>query len=316
MTISLPRIDSYLDLPKHLIELNIQVKCHAMSNPRLLLFGLGYTAERFCRHQQAAGWQVQVVVRSEESRRRVETLGASPVDLDAVHEAAAEANAVLVVAPPIEGYCPGLRALSPALSQRRDPGLRWIGYASSTAVYGDQKGDWTQEGSPLNTASPTGLRRLGAEQSWTALCQSAGLPLVIFRLAGIYGPGRSAFDRLRAGEARRIQKNDHVLSRIHVDDIVTLLGASLEHPNQHPVYNVSDDEPASTADVVTYAADLLGVEPPPFEPYETAAVPGPAQRYFLESRRISNALAKRDLDWRPRYPSYREGLRAILDGAL
>jgi nucleoside-diphosphate-sugar epimerase len=137
------------------------------------------------------------------------------------------------------------------------------------------------------------------------------LPLVIFRLAGIYGPGRSALDRLREGTARRIEKNNHALSRIHVDDIVTLLEASLQRPNQHPIYNVCDDEPAPTADVVTYAAALLGVEPPAPEPYESAVISRAAERYFLESRRISNALARQALEWRPRYPSYREGLAAI-----
>jgi len=273
---------------------------------KLLLFGFGYTGERFCRRQQAAGWQVEVIGRSEETQRRVLELGAKPVN----PPAAAEANAILVVAPPTEGYCPGLQALAPYLPGNSQ--LRWLGYASSTAVYGDQQGGWTHEDSPLNAASATGLRRLHAERSWIELCRPAGLPLILFRLAGIYGPGRSAFDRLRAGKARRIEKANHALSRIHVDDIVSLLEASLRRPNQHSVYNVCDDEPASTADVVTYAAELLGVEPPAPEPFESADIPSAAQRYFLENRRISNALARQALDWRPQYPSYREGLRAIL----
>jgi NAD dependent epimerase/dehydratase family enzyme len=280
----------------------------------LLLFGLGYTAELFCRRQQARGWRTRVIVRSEETRRRVESLGAHPInvqDLDSVHRATSEANALLIVAPPSEGHCPGLQALSPALSGRSNSQLHWIGYASSTAVYGDQKGAWTDESSPLNTTSPTGLRRFEAERAWTALCGPARLPLVILRLAGIYGPGRSALDRLREGRARRIEKNNHVLSRIHVEDLVSLLEASLQRPNQHAIYNVCDDEPASTADVVTFAATLLGVEPPAPEPFESAVMSGAAERYFLESRRISNSQAKQALDWRPQYPSYREGLTAI-----
>jgi nucleoside-diphosphate-sugar epimerase len=282
---------------------------------KLVLFGLGYTGELFCRRQQAKGWQVRVVVRSEETRGRVEALGAHPInvtDVDNLRQAATEANALLVVAPPSDGYCPGLRALSPVLSGLDNSQLRWIGYASTTAVYGDQQGAWTDESSALNGLSPTGLRRLAAERAWSDLCTSAGLPLVIFRLAGIYGPGRSALERIREGRARRIEKNNHVLSRIHVDDLVSLLEASLQRPDQHSVYNVCDDEPASTADVVTYAAALLGVEPPPPEPFESAVMSGAAERYFLESRRISNSLAKRVLSWRPRYPSYREGLAAIL----
>jgi nucleoside-diphosphate-sugar epimerase len=280
----------------------------------LLLFGLGYTAELFCRRQQARGWKTRVIVRSEETRRRVESLGAHPIDVkdrDSIHAAVAETNALLIVAPPSEGFCPGLQVLSPALSAGSNSQLRWLGYASSTAVYGDQKGAWTDESSPLNTASPTGLRRFEAERAWSALCKSAGLPLVIFRLAGIYGPGRSALDRLREGRARRIEKNNHVLSRIHVEDLVALLEASLQRPDQNAIYNVCDNEPASTADVVKFAAALLGVEPPAPEPFESAAMSGAAERYFLESRRISNSRARQALHWQPHYPSYREGLTAI-----
>jgi len=275
---------------------------------KLVAFGFGYTGERFCRRRLAAGWDVEVVVRSDDTRRSVEAAGASAVGINDAQQAVADADAILVVAPPTDNGCPGLEALGPALSKRQ----RWIAYASSTAVYGDQKGAWTSEDSPLNTESATGLRRLNAERAWTQACEKDGLPLVIFRLAGIYGPGRSALERVREGRARRIEKNNHALSRIHVDDIVTLLEASFEQPNQHPVYNVCDDEPASTFDVVTYAAALLGVEPPAPEPFESAAMSSAAERYFLESRRISNARARESLGWRPRYPSYREGLAAIL----
>jgi nucleoside-diphosphate-sugar epimerase len=275
---------------------------------QLLLFGFGYTGERFCRRQLSRGWEVQVVVRSEETRRSVEAAGAIPIGLSDAQQAAARADAILVLAPPTDSGCPGLAALGPALSKRQ----RWIAYASSTAVYGDQKGAWTYENSPLNTASATGLRRLHAERAWTHACETSGLPLVIFRLAGIYGPGRSALERIRDGRARRIEKNNHALSRIHVDDIVTLFEASLERSNQHPVYNVCDDEPASTSAVVTYAAALLGVEPPAPEPFESAVLSSAAERYFLESRRICNALARQSFGWRPQYPSYREGLAAIL----
>src|SRR3569833_396732 len=149
---------------------------------KLLLFGFGYTGERFCRRRLAAGWQVQAVVRSDETRHRVTASGATPVGLDEAQRAAAEADAILVVAPPTESGCPGLEALGPALSRN----LRWIAYASSTAVYGDQQGEWTHESSPLNAASATGLRRLNAERAWLGRCNSEGLPQVIFRLAGIY----------------------------------------------------------------------------------------------------------------------------------
>src|SRR6201992_1115892 len=166
----------------------IDLQGKIVSMNRLLLFGFGYTGERFSHRRRAAGWDVQVVVRSEETRRSVEAAGATPVDINNAQRAVAEADAILVVAPPTDTGCPGLEALGPALSKRQ----RWIAYASSTAVYGDQKGAWTYENSALNAASPTGLRRLNAERAWTNTCATAGLPLVIFRLAGIYGPGRSA----------------------------------------------------------------------------------------------------------------------------
>ena len=168
-----------------------------------------------------------MVVRSDETRRSVEAAGAVPIDLGHAQQAAARGRCDPGRRTPNRQRLPRpRRALGPALSKRQ----RWIAYASSTAVYGDQKGAWTYESSPLNAASPTGLRRLNAERAWTNTCAAAGLPLVIFRLAGIYGPGRSALDRVREGRARRIEKNNHALSRIHVDDIVTLLEASLQRP--------------------------------------------------------------------------------------
>src|SRR3569833_1067094 len=152
---------------------------------RLLLFGFGYTGERFCRGRLAAGWEVRVVVRSEDTRRKVKSAGASPVEINDAHRAAAEADAILVVVPPTDRGCPGLEALTPALSKSQ----RWIAYASSTAEYGDKQGALTYEYSPLNTASPTGFRWLYAERAWTLACEMVSLPLVYFRFAGFYGPG-------------------------------------------------------------------------------------------------------------------------------
>jgi nucleoside-diphosphate-sugar epimerase len=279
----------------------------------LLIYGFGYTGELFCRRLLAAGHDVQAVVRSSEARQRAESVGARAIDvadLNGIDRAASTTNALLVVAPPSEGRCPGLDALFEVLSRREAP-LHWVGYLSSTAVYGDQGGAWTYETSALNGTSTTGLNRISAERGWSALCERTKSPLVVFRLSGIYGPGRSALDKIRDGRARRIVKHNHVLSRIHVEDIVSLLEASLRPKNLHSVYNVSDDEPSSTADVVAYAAGLLGTEPPFLESFEAAELAPAAARYFQESRRISNSLAKSALGWRPRFPSYREGLNAI-----
>jgi len=283
---------------------------------RLLIFGLGYTGGAFCRRLRAQGWSIRVILREGGDRQAVQELGAGAMDVgaaDEIRRSVREADALLVVAAPSQGICPGLRVLSPALSGRENH-LQWIGYLSSTSVYGDQGGAWTYEDTPLRGASPEGKSRIQAERAWLELCQPLDLPLVMFRLAGIYGPGRSALDRIRQGTARRIEEPDHVLSRIHVEDLLALLEASLQRGERQSIYNVCDDEPASAVDVVTFAAGLLGTPPPPIETFESAAMSAAAARFFMESRRISNSLAKRTLDWRPGFPSYREGLAAILAG--
>ncbi len=173
------------------------------------------------------------------------------------------------------------------------------------------------ETSALNAQSIEGARRVAAERDWLEVGRGMGLTVTVFRLPGIYGPnvygpGRSPFDRLREGTARRLVKPGHVFSRIHVDDLAAGLEASIARPRAGGIYNLCDDEPAPAAEVTTYAAGLLGMEPPPEEPYDPAALSPAAQRFWAESKRVSNARAKAELGWRPAYPSYREGLRAIL----
>jgi nucleoside-diphosphate-sugar epimerase len=286
----------------------------------LLVFGFGYTGKALARRLLAKGWTVAATARKAEDRAAAEAAGVQPVDPAdpaAMAEAAGRADAILVTAPPDETGCPGLAALAPAIAAA-GAFPDWIGYLSTTGVYGDRQGRWVFETSALNAQSVEGARRVAAERDWLQMGRGMGLIVTVFRLPGIYGPnveglGRSPFDRLRQGTARRLVKPGHVFSRIHVDDLVAGLEASIARPRAAGIYNLCDDEPASSADVTAYAARLLGMAPPPEEPYDPAALSPAAQRFWAECKRVSNALAKAELGWRPAYPSYREGLQAILE---
>jgi nucleoside-diphosphate-sugar epimerase len=238
----------------------------------------------------------------------------TPVPLDdpkALADALARAQAVLVAAPPGPGGCPGLAALVPALA-RAKAFPDWIGYLSTTGVYGDRRGGWVTEASALAAQSQEGARRVAAERDWLEVGRGMGLTVTIFRLAGIYGPGRSASDRLRAGEARRIAAPGQLFSRIHVDDLASGLVASIAQPRPGGIYNLCDDEPAANSEVIAYAAGLIGMPVPPEIPLAEAQLSPAAARFYAESKRVSNARAKAELGWRPAYPTYREGLKAVL----
>jgi nucleoside-diphosphate-sugar epimerase len=280
----------------------------------LLIFGLGYTGKTLAQRMLQRGWTVSATARKAEERAGAEALGVqalSPSDEAALTQAAGHAQAILVTAPPNETGCPGLHALAPAVAAA-GAFPDWIGYLSTTGVYGDRGGRWVFETSALNAQSIEGARRVAAERDWLEMGRGMGLTVTVFRLPGIYGPGRSPFDRLREGTARRLVKPGHVFSRIHVDDLAAGLEASIARPRPGGIYNLCDDEPAPAAEVTAYAARLLGMTPPLEEPYDPAALSPAAQRFWAESKRVSNARAKAELGWRPAYPSYREGLRAIV----
>jgi nucleoside-diphosphate-sugar epimerase len=280
----------------------------------LLVFGFGYTGKALARRMLDRGWTVSATARKPEERAGAEALGVqafAPSDEAALAEAAGRAQAILVTAPPNETGCPGLAALAPAIAAA-GAFPDWIGYLSTTGVYGDRQGRWVFETSALNAQSVEGARRVAAERDWLEVGRGMGLTVAVFRLPGIYGPGRSPFDRLRAGTVRRMDKPGHVFSRIHVDDLAAGLEASIARPRAGAIYNLCDDDPAPYGDVMAYAATLLGLEPPPEDAWDPAALPPAAQRFWAECKRVSNARAKAELGWRPAYPSYREGLRAIL----
>ncbi|HEY4031077.1 MAG TPA: SDR family oxidoreductase [Caulobacteraceae bacterium] len=289
---------------------------------QLLIFGFGYTGKALARRMLGQGWTVCATVRKPEDLEEARAFGVQPIPLSdpaALTEAAGRTQAILVTAPPNETGCPGLAALAPAIAAA-GAFPDWVGYLSTTGVYGDRGGGWVFETSALSAQSIEGARRVAAERDWLEMGRGMGLTVAVFRLPGIYGPqigrsGRSPFDRVRAGNARRLIKPGHVFSRIHVDDLAAGLAASIARPRAGGIYNLCDDEPAPAAEVTACAAELLGLEPPPAELYDPEALSPAAQRFWAECKRVSNARAKAELGWRPAYPSYREGLRAILQAA-
>ena len=283
---------------------------------RLLIFGYGSSGRALARRLSAEGWDIAAVCRDDAGAARIAADGATAImasDAQALAREVANAQALLATAPPGPQGCPALAALAPALAQAAS-GPNWIGYLSTTGVYGDRRGGWVTERSGLAAQSVEAARRVAAERDWREAGRTTRRSLAIFRLPGIYGPGRSAFDRLREGRARRISAPGQVFSRIHVDDLASGLAASIARPRPGAVYNLCDDEPAANSQVVAYAAQLLGIEAPPEVPLADAALPVSALRFYAESKRVSNALAKAELGWRPSYSTYREGLAAILAG--
>lgn len=281
----------------------------------ILILGLGYSAGFFARAVLAQGWEVTGTVRSAEkaaalSRQGIRTLvfGGFAVS-SALAKAVAEADAVLVSVQPAEDGDPALGPLRDALIAA--PNLRWIGYLSTIGVYGDQSGAWVDEATPPAPTNDRTRQRVDIEEAWLQLGRDSGKPVQIFRLSGIYGPGRNAITKLRNGTANRLIKPGQVFNRIHVDDIAGVLMASLAQPRQGAVYNVTDDEPGPPQDVITFAAGLAGLEPPPEIPFEQAKLSPMAASFYGESKRVSNALVKREFGYAFRYPTYREALRAL-----
>jgi nucleoside-diphosphate-sugar epimerase len=282
---------------------------------KLVIFGLGYSAGFFARAAMAEGWEVTGTVRSAEkagllSREGIRTLvfGGFAVSRP-LSQALAEADAVLVSVQPDEEGDPVLRTLSAELAAA--PNLRWIGYLSTIGVYGDHGGAWIDETADCRPTSARSKLRLATDEAWLALGERSGKSVQIFRLSGIYGPGRNAITKLRAGTANRLIKPGQVFNRIHVDDIAGILLASLARPRAGAIYNVTDDEPAPPQDVIALAAGLTGLEPPPEVPFDQARLSPMAASFYGENKRVSNVLVKRELGYSLRHPTYREALQAL-----
>mgnify|MGYP003634979674 FL=1 len=278
----------------------------------LLIFGFGYSARALALHLLAQGWQVAATTRSAAKAEAMRALGIAPhiwpgADM---RTALAAASHVLISAGPDAAGDPVLNALAGEFAAATH--LKWLGYLSTTGVYGDAGGGWVDEDTVRVPAGSRGQLRVEAEDGWLALHRANGLAVHIFRLAGIYGPGRGPFAKLRAGTARRIIKPNQVFSRIHVDDITQVLAASMAQPDPGRAYNVCDDEPAPPQDVIAAAARLLGMEPPAEESFESAQMGAMAKSFYGESKRVSNARIKAELGVNLRYPTYMAGLRAVL----
>ena len=286
---------------------------------RLFAFGLGFSAEALATRIASEGWEIAGTSRDAANIERLGSEGYGVVRFtgemtDNLSHTLTGSTHLLHSIPPNQDGDPVLRAGTDAIAALRT--LEWIGYLSTVGVYGDQEGAWVDEETPVAPNSDRTRARVAAEQAWLEFGDDTGVPVQIFRLAGIYGPGRSAFDKLRKGAARRIVKPGQVFSRIHVDDIVSVLEASIAQPRAGAIYNVADDEPAPPDEVIAYAARLLGVQPPPEMPFEEAELSPMARSFYEGTRRIGNARIKSELGASLRYPTYREGLAAILDKEL
>jgi nucleoside-diphosphate-sugar epimerase len=284
----------------------------------LFCFGLGYSAHALARRLVPQGWQITGTCRTEATAAALQAQGMAALIFDRDHRpanAAADLDGVthiLSSVPPDDRGDPVLENYGPAIAALKS--LAWVGYLSTTGVYGDRAGGWVDENSALEPTGARGHYRVAAEAGWLDLWRDSRVPVQMFRLAGIYGPGRSALDTIRSGRAQRIVKPGQVFSRIHVDDIAAILEASIARPDPGAAYNVCDDNPAAPDEVLAFAATLLGVASPPAIPFESAALSEMARSFYADNKRVSNERIKRELGVRLRYPDYRMGLKALLDG--
>lgn len=276
----------------------------------LLTLGHGYCAAALAAQLIPMGWRVIGTARGRDTAAEMNAAGVEAVlypqildgDLTGV---LAQASHILITAAPDAQGDIFLQAAGTQIAAARP---EWVGYLSTTAVYGDHQGNWVDESTPAAPQSGRAAARVLAENQWL----DTGLPVHIFRLAGIYGPARGPFSKVRDGTARRIIKQNQVFSRIHVTDIATTLAASFARPNPRAIYNVCDDNPAPPEDVLSFAANLLGLPPPPLVDFETAPLSDMTRSFYAESKRVSNARIKADLGVTLAYPTYQDGLRALL----
>ncbi len=279
----------------------------------LLVFGYGYTADVFGREMLAAGWRVIGTTRSEAKAATMREAGVEPIIWPSTDmtDALNSATHILLSAAPNDDGDPVLSSLELEIRERAAQ-YEWVGYLSTTAVYGNRDGDWVDESSTLSPATHRGQLRADAEKSWLDLGAETGLPVHIFRLAGIYGPGRGPFAKVRAGTARRIIKEGQVFSRTHVEDIAQVLRASIAKPNAGSIYNVCDNDPAPPQEVIAEAARLLDLPLPPSVKFEEAEMTPMARSFYAESKKVSNRRILKELGISLKYPDYRSGLNALL----
>jgi len=284
---------------------------------RLFCFGFGYAAEALARRLSArttalAGTRTRLEESPPPLGARLAAFQSDGATQEVRGLLAGTTHVLVSIPPDLEGdvvlrhFREDLLAL---------PALDWVGYLSTVGVYGDCQGGWVDETSPARPMNERSLRRLEAEHAWRDFGRDNRRRVEVFRLAGIYGPGRSVIDGLRAGTARRIVKPGQVFNRVHVDDIALVLARAIDKPVGHAIYNVADDEPAPPEDVVAYAAELLGLPVPPEVPFARTGHADMAASFWAECKRVSNARIKTALGVALAYPTYREGLRALIASA-
>ncbi len=284
----------------------------------LFCFGYGYSCD-YLGHELGlrGGWTISGTTRDPEKRAAMKARGIQghifdyQCPLPDPLYILKDVTHLLISTPPGDAGDPTF--LAHAQDILKMPNLQWVGYLSTTGVYGDRDGDWVDENSEIRPSSQRGSRRAKAEEQWRSLLDQNGVPVHFFRLSGIYGPGRSALDTIRAGVARRIEKPGHAFSRIHVEDIVQILIASMNAPDAGAIYNVSDDEAAPSHAVIAYACQLLGRPIPPMIPFEEADMSPMARSFYNDNKRIKNDLMKQKLGVELKYKNYRDGLQGCLD---
>ena len=282
----------------------------------ILIFGLGYTATALAKRLSPDAWQISATSRSRDGVAAIQDSGYRAFQFSDDHPpspelraAVSNASHIVVSTPPGSAGDPVLHTMSDNLIAATQ--LKWVGYLSTIGVYGDHDGQWIDETTPATPTSARSKRRLAAEQAWQQLAERSKFNLNIFRLAGIYGPGRSAFDKLRSGRARAIINPGQVFNRIHVDDAAEVISAALHDRGEHIIYNVTDDLPAPPQDVLDHAAELMGVAPPNRVSLDEAALSEMAKSFYSENKRVRNRRIKDDLDVALSYPTYKEGLTMI-----
>ncbi|AWN42089.1 SDR family oxidoreductase [Methylobacterium durans] len=285
----------------------------------LFVFGLGFSARHFAQRERARFAAIRATVTDPDKAHAIEaetgfSVRAFGPDADDPRIAGdlADTDVLLISAPPGPGGDTVLARYAGAIRASR---IGWIGYLSTIGVYGDQAGAWIDESTQADPRSARSKERLAVERAWLALGAETGKPVQVFRLSGIYGPGRNPFVKLREGKAQRIIKAGQVFNRIHVDDIASALAASLDRPRHGAIYNVTDDEPAPPQVVTEHAAELAGLPLPPAIDFETADLSPMARSFYGENKRVRNRLLRDELGVALRYPTYREGLAALRDDA-
>ncbi len=279
----------------------------------LFCFGRGFAAQALAKRMRPHGWNISGTCRAMDKEDSLKDLSVLPFDgthaTEEIRNALSKATHLLVSIPPQPSGDVVLQKFSSQIAECKN--LQWIGYISSTGVYGDTQGKWVDESSPLQPVTELNERRVEAENGWLDMVKENGCPVMVFRCVAIYGPGRNLLISVKQGRARRIEKPGLVFSRIHVEDLAQTLEASIKNPRPGEIYNVSDDEPSPPSEAVEYACKLLNIAPPPLIPFESADLSEIARGFYLTCKRVDNKKIKEELGVKLKYPNNKSGLDAI-----